>query len=90
MCGLFPQAKGGEINSASSSLAKSEAEKKILTVLEEMVKSQRTYFSVPVPDGKALRLLTEVADAKNVIEIGTSTGYSGLWFCLALQGQEVT
>jgi caffeoyl-CoA O-methyltransferase len=80
----FPQAKGGEINSASSSLFKSDAEKKILTVLEEMVKSQRTYFSVPAPDGKALRLLTEVADAKNVIEIGTSTGYSGLWFCLAL------
>jgi predicted O-methyltransferase YrrM len=23
--------------------------------------------------------------AKNVLEIGTSTGYSGLWFCLALQ-----
>ncbi len=81
---FFPQARVGELNSASPSLAKSEAEKKILAVLEEMVKSQRTYFSVPAPDGKALRLLTEVADAKNVIEIGTSTGYSGLWFCLAL------
>jgi caffeoyl-CoA O-methyltransferase len=80
-----PQARVRELNSASPSLAKSEAEKKILAVLEEMVKSQRTYFSVPAPDGKALRLLTEVADAKNVIEIGTSTGYSGLWFCLALR-----
>ena len=26
-----------------------------------------------------------MADAKNVVEIGTSTGYSGLWICLALQ-----
>ena len=33
----------------------------------------------------ALRLLTEAANAKSVVEIGTSTGYSGLWFCLALR-----
>jgi predicted O-methyltransferase YrrM len=32
-----------------------------------------------------LRLLTEAAGAKNVVEIGTSTGLSGLWLCLALQ-----
>ena len=32
-----------------------------------------------------LRLLTEAAGAKNVVEIGTSTGYSGLWLCLALE-----
>jgi predicted O-methyltransferase YrrM len=61
-------------------------EKRILTVLEDMVRSQKTYLSVPVKDGKALRLLTEAAAAQNVVEIGTSTGYSGLWFCLALQG----
>jgi caffeoyl-CoA O-methyltransferase len=67
-------------------LAKTEAEKKILAMLDEVVKSHKTYLSVPVQDGKALRLLTEAAGAKNVVEIGTSTGYSGLWFCLALQG----
>lgn len=66
-------------------LAKTEAEKRILAVLDEMVKSHRTYLSVPIQDGRALRLLTEAAGAKKVIEIGTSTGYSGLWFCLALQ-----
>ena len=33
-----------------------------------------------------LRLLTEAAGARHVVEIGTSTGYSGLWFSLALQG----
>jgi predicted O-methyltransferase YrrM len=32
-----------------------------------------------------LRLLTEAANAKNVIEIGTSTGISGLWLCMALE-----
>jgi predicted O-methyltransferase YrrM len=50
-----------------------------------MVKSHQTYLSVPIQDGKALRLLAEAASAKNVVEIGTSTGYSGLWFCLVLQ-----
>jgi predicted O-methyltransferase YrrM len=50
-----------------------------------MVKSHETYLSVPIQDGKALRLLTEAKGAKNVVEIGTSTGYSGLWLCLALQ-----
>jgi predicted O-methyltransferase YrrM len=32
-----------------------------------------------------LRILAESVGAKSVVEVGTSTGYSGLWFCLALQ-----
>jgi len=62
-----------------------EAETKILAVLDEMVKAHETYLSVPVKDGRALRLLTEATGARYVVEIGTSTGYSGLWLCLALQ-----
>jgi len=62
-----------------------QAETKILGVLDRMVQSHETYLSVPVEDGKALRLLTEATGAREVVEIGTSTGYSGLWFCLALQ-----
>jgi caffeoyl-CoA O-methyltransferase len=65
--------------------ARNEAEKRILTVLEGIVQSHQTYLSVPLADGRALRLLTEAAGAKSVVEFGTSTGYSGLWFCLALQ-----
>ncbi len=42
-------------------------------------------FGVPEADGRLLRLLTEAAGAKNVVEIGTSTGYSGLWLSLALR-----
>jgi predicted O-methyltransferase YrrM len=30
-------------------------------------------------------MLTEATGAKNVVEIGTSNGYSGIWFCLALK-----
>jgi len=62
-----------------------QAESKILGVLDRMVKSHETYLSVPVQDGQALRLLTEATGARDVVEIGTSTGYSGLWLCLALQ-----
>jgi len=77
----------GEINtpSALNAAAADDGEKKITAVLERMVREHQTYLSVPVQDGKALRVLTESVDAKNVAEIGTSTGYSGLWICLALR-----
>jgi predicted O-methyltransferase YrrM len=65
-------------------LAKSAAERKILAELDRMVKNNETYLSVPREDGEALWVLTEAVDAKRVVEIGTSTGYSGLWFCMAL------
>jgi caffeoyl-CoA O-methyltransferase len=66
-------------------LANNEAERRILAVLEEIRQSRRTWASVPDSDGRMLRLLAEAAGAKHVAEIGTSTGYSGLWLCLALQ-----
>lgn len=66
-------------------VARSEAEGKILAVIDHMTKFHQTYLSVPPQDGAALRLLAEAADAKNIVEIGTSTGYSGLWLCLALE-----
>ena len=70
---------------AKPPLANSESERKILETLDGIVKAHQTYLNVPMLDGRALRVLTEAAGAKSVIEIGTSTGYSGLWFCLALQ-----
>lgn len=62
-----------------------DAEKRVLSVLEQMQRGGETYLNVPVADGRMMRLLAEAAGAKNVVEIGTSTGYSGLWLCLALQ-----
>jgi caffeoyl-CoA O-methyltransferase len=73
------------LHPSTQSMGETDPERRILAVLEGMVKSHQTYLSVPMQDGKALRLLTEAASAKNVVEIGTSTGYSGLWFCLGLQ-----
>src|SRR5258707_14199630 len=62
-----------------------EPENRVLAVLDEMMKRGELYLNVPLTDGRMLRLLTEAAGAKNVVEIGTSTGYSGLWFGLALK-----
>ena len=65
-------------------LAKTDSEKKILDTLEAVVKAGDLYANVPASDGRMLRLLTEALNAKSVVEIGTSTGISGLWFCMAL------
>jgi predicted O-methyltransferase YrrM len=64
-------------------LVRSTEEKRVLAVLEDIHRNQR-YLSVPEEDGRLLRILTESMRAKHVVEVGTSTGYSGLWILLAL------
>jgi len=63
--------------------ANSAVEKRILSILEEVYRDHH-YLSVPQADGRLLRVLAESISAKRVVEIGTSTGYSGLWILLAL------
>jgi caffeoyl-CoA O-methyltransferase len=66
-------------------VAKTEAEKRILAVLEQMRSAGELFQAVPAENGRMLRLLAETAGTRNAIEIGTSTGYSALWLCLAMQ-----
>jgi predicted O-methyltransferase YrrM len=70
---------------ASPPIAGTPAEKKVLETINEIVKAGALYANVPAADGRMLRILTEAVNAKNVVEVGTSTGISGLWFCLALE-----
>ncbi|MBN2329486.1 MAG: O-methyltransferase [Candidatus Omnitrophica bacterium] len=63
---------------------KDENEKKILAVLDDIYANQQ-FQNVPKADGRMLRLLAEIMNAKNIVEIGTSTGVSGVWFGMALQ-----
>ena len=57
-----------------------------MSILEDMDQNQRRgMMNVPQEDGRILRMLTEAIGAKHVVEIGTSNGYSGIWFCLALR-----
>ena len=67
------------------SIGKSETEKRILAVLDDMDRNQRSSLTVPVEDARLLHLLTESTNAKHVVELGTANGYSGIWFALALQ-----
>jgi predicted O-methyltransferase YrrM len=67
-------------------LPKSDAEKKILAVLDDLDRNQRRgMMNVPAEDGRLLRILAESIDARHVVELGTSNGYSGIWFGLALR-----
>ena len=81
--------RGGEIDESfftNKLMAKDDSEQKILRVLDAMDNNQRRgMMNVPVGDGRLLRLLTESLGAKTVVEIGTSNGYSGIWFSLALR-----
>lgn len=65
-------------------LAKTAAEKQILSVLDE-IKRGPWMANVATLHGRLLRILTEAVNAKQVVEIGTSNGYSALWICLGLQ-----
>lgn len=79
-------APGARTSFAATTLAKNDTEKKILEVLKDIDATQRRgSLSVPEQDGRILRLLTESLAARNVVELGTSIGYSSIWFCLGLQ-----
>jgi caffeoyl-CoA O-methyltransferase len=81
-----PGGRGGFSSPQAASLPLNEQEKKILGVLDDMYRNQSNgMMNVPTLDGRILRILTESTNAKNVVEIGTSNGYSGIWFCLALR-----
>jgi len=70
---------------ASPPRAKDETEQRILEVLTDMDASGRRMQSVPMDDGRFLRILAESTNARHVVEIGTSQGASAIWFCLALR-----
>jgi caffeoyl-CoA O-methyltransferase len=63
-----------------------EAEKRIIAVMEDMFENQSKSMGNVLPeDGRLMRMLTETLGAKHVVELGTSNGYSAMWFCLALR-----
>ncbi len=65
-------------------LPKDEGEKQILAALEHARGGER-YANVSTADGRLLRQLAESLGAKRIVELGTSTGESGLWFSMALR-----
>ncbi|MBN2328729.1 MAG: class I SAM-dependent methyltransferase [Candidatus Omnitrophica bacterium] len=67
-------------------IPRDEAEKKIVTAMDIMYFNQsRNMGNVPPEDGRLMRMLVEMLDAKYVVELGAANGYSAMWFCLALR-----
>jgi predicted O-methyltransferase YrrM len=73
----------------SATVPQNDRERAVLDVLEDIDRTQRRgSMSVPANDGRLLRILTEASDAQHVVELGTSIGYSGIWFCLGLESTD--
>lgn len=68
-----------------SLLAEPYSEERARAVLEAMRKDARRNMSVDAEDGQYFYRLTLELKARRVLEIGTSTGYSGGWFAMALK-----
>jgi predicted O-methyltransferase YrrM len=62
---------------------KTELDKKVKSFLEENERSWRD-LNVPMADGKFLYDLIIENNYKSAVEIGTSTGHSGIWIAWAL------
>lgn len=75
----------GPSGESSPPKAKSDAERLVLDTINAAVQNGDLYANVPVADGRLLRMLVESSNAKSVIEIGASTGLSGMWIALGLQ-----
>jgi caffeoyl-CoA O-methyltransferase len=65
-------------------LPKDDGERQILAALEQARGGER-YANVSTADGRLLRQLAESLGARRIVELGTSTGESGLWFSMALR-----
>ena len=65
-------------------LGRDAFENNVLKVLEDIDRNQR-YLNIDRDDGRLLRTHVESMTAKNVVELGTSTGYSTLWMALGLK-----
>lgn len=55
----------------------------LLNELEEFSQKNTGYYNIPADTGKFLYNLVLVSKAKNILEIGTSNGYSTIWLAEA-------
>jgi predicted O-methyltransferase YrrM len=74
----------GDIALEKGPLPADDFEKNALAVLEDIATNEQ-FRNVPRHDGRLLRILAHAVDAKHVVELGTSTGYSAIWFGLGLK-----
>lgn len=71
---------GGPSGLSDSPTSRNPAEQKVI----DTIRQAEQYLNVPTEDGRLLRLFAESSNAKVAVEIGASTGISGMWIGLAL------
>ena len=54
-------------------------------VLKRLEETQHDFWNIARSTGNFLNMLIKMVNAKNVVEVGTSNGYSGLWIADALK-----
>lgn len=59
--------------------------KAALDVLSDLEKTREDFWNLDKGSANFLSLLVKLRKAKNVLEIGTSNGYSGIWLAQALK-----
>jgi predicted O-methyltransferase YrrM len=85
-----PGARGGprpvenSTTPTATTVPQDDAEARILRAIDQAQQGER-YANVSQADGRLLRQLAEAINAQRVVELGTSTGESGLYFAMALR-----
>jgi predicted O-methyltransferase YrrM len=74
----------GDVELEKGPVPLDDFERNALKVLSDIEANQR-YLNVPRHDGRLLRILAQSMGAKHVVELGTSTGISGIWLGLGLK-----
>lgn len=54
-------------------------------LLTELEKTSKDFWNISRESANFLNMLIKISNAKNVLEIGTSNGYSGIWIAKALK-----
>ena len=54
-------------------------------IMSELEKTQKDFWNIPRKTGVLLNTFIKMMNSQNVLEIGTSNGYSGLWISKALK-----
>lgn len=54
-------------------------------ILLELEKTQKEFWNISRQSANFLNMLIKISGAKNVVEVGTSNGYSGIWLASALR-----
>ena len=64
---------------------KSVITKDIEEVFAQLEKTQHEFWNIAPETGNFLNMLIKMTKKKHMLEIGTSNGYSAMWFALALR-----